>query len=448
MPEIRARILLALAAACLAGATTAVPAARSTVHLLTVEGVINPLTAEYLAGGLERAASEQAAAVVVQLNTPGGLERSMRRMVEAILGSPVPVIVYVTPGGGRAASAGMFITLAGHVAAMSPGTNIGAAHPVGLGGDADEVRQAKVVKDAAALARGLATMRGRNAAWAEEAVFESVSITAREAMDREVIDLVAADLDALLRRVDGETVRTAAGAAELSTAGAPIDRRPMSLPSRILHAITDPNVAYLLFTLGMVGLMAELYNPGILFPGITGAISLLLAFTAFGSLPLNWAAVALLVLAAALFVADLYTEGLGVLAVGGLVAFVLGSLLLYSPFSPTSPAVPDVGVSVWLIAVMALAIAGFFFFVIQALVRAQRRPVSTGAEALVGRPGTATSELAPEGTVRVDSESWHAVAEDGTIHAGEPVQVVGVQGVTLRVKRNGSAAAGERSAVA
>ncbi|MBI3978601.1 MAG: nodulation protein NfeD [Chloroflexi bacterium] len=405
------------------------------VRLLTIEGVINPITARYLDRELRDAAAARAGVVIVRLNTPGGLESSMREMTQAMLGSPVPVVVFVAPSGARAASAGMFITLAAHVAAMAPGTNIGAAHPVGLGGETDPAMAEKLVNDAAALARSISVTRGRNAAWAEQAVRESASITAEEALDQGVIDLVVGDLEGLLDRLAGRPVQTAAGTATLQTVGAPVVEHPMSLPERILQTIADPNIAYILFTIGVIGIIAELYNPGSLFPGLTGAISLILAFVAFGSLPVSWAGVLLLLLAVGLFVAELYTEGVGILAVAGLIAFVLGSLMLYTPLVPTSPAMPDVRVSPWLVAMMAATFAGFFLLVFRALLTARQAPVVAGAEALSGRIGVAVTDLAPAGRVRVDSEDWSAVAEGGPIRAGEKVQVVGVSGVTLRVKK-------------
>ena len=408
--------------------------ANGEVRLLTIDGVINPLTAQYLERGLREGAEAQAEAVVVRLNTPGGLESSTREMTQAMLASSVPVVVYVTPPGARAASAGMFITIAAHVAAMAPGTNIGAAHPVGLGGQTDPVMAEKLVNDTAAPARAIATARGRNAEWAERAVRESVSITAEEAVEEGVIDLMAGDLQELLLQMDGRQVVTTAGEVTLRTAEARVIDSPMNLPERILHVLADPNIAYILFTIGVIGVIAELYNPGTLFPGIVGGISLILAFTAFGNLPINWAGVLLMLLAIGLFVGELYTEGIGILAVGGLIAFVLGSLMLFSPLTPTSPTMPDIRVSRWLIAAVAFGIAGFFLLVLRAVFEARRAPVATGTQILIGHSGVATSDLSPSGTVRVESEIWSAVSESGFIATGEQIEVVGVEGVTLKVK--------------
>jgi membrane-bound serine protease (ClpP class) len=424
----------ALPASAQARPSTA-PAGRE-VRLLTIDGVINPLTARYLQRELRKAASARAELVLLRLDTPGGLESSMRKMTEAILASRVPVAVYVAPPGARAASAGMFLTIAAHVAAMAPGTNIGAAHPVGIGGGrADSVMTGKVVNDAAALARALAAERGRNATWVEEAVRRSVSITAAEALERDVIDLVARDLNELLRQLDGRQLRTSAGEVTVRTAGVRLVEQPMRLHELILHVITDPNVAYLLFTFAMVGIMAELYNPGMIFPGLTGVVSLMLALVAFGSLPINWAGVLLLLLAAGLTIGELYAEGFGVLGVGAVVAFVLGSLLLYEPFGVPSPSLPAVRVSPWLIAATAGGMSAFLVLVARALVRAQRTPVAMGPQAMVGRSGVALSSLEPTGQVRVNGEVWSAVVEDEPITAGESVEVAGVEGVTLRVRR-------------
>jgi membrane-bound serine protease (ClpP class) len=406
------------------------------IRLLTLDGVINPLTARYLDRELSDAATDRVELVVLLLDTPGGLESSMRKMAEAILASPVPVAVYVAPAGARAASAGMFLTIAGHIAAMAPGTNIGAAHPVGLGGaGADSIMAGKVVNDAAALARALAAERDRNAEWAEEAVRQSVSITAAEALDQNVIDVVARDLDELLRWVNGRRVRTAAGEMTVRTHGARVTEHPMRLHERILHVITEPNIAFLLFSIAMVGLMAELYNPGMIFPGLVGGISLLLALVAFGSLPINWAGVLLLVIAGGLTIAELHVEGFGVLGVGAVIAFVLGSLMLYEPFGMPSPSLPAVRVNPWLIAGMTAAMSAFFMFVVRSLVRAQRASVAAGPQALIGRVGRAVSNLDPTGQVRLDGEVWSAVAEDEPVRQGEDVEVAGVEGVTLRVRR-------------
>lgn len=431
-----ASLLLAVLAVALfnSGAHSA-PESDLEVHLLSVEGVINPLTAQYLTRGLRQGAEANAEAVVIVLNTPGGLDTSMREITQAMLNSPVPVVVYVAPPGARAGSAGMFITIAAHVAAMAPGTNIGAAHPVGLGGETDPVMAGKLTEDAAAYARSIASVRGRNAAWAESAVRESISATAEEAVAQNVVDFIADDLGGLLTKLDGHTVITTRGETTLRTAEAGVIDKPMQLHERILQAITDPNIAYILFTIGVIGLIAELYNPGMLFPGITGAISVILAFVAFGSLPVNWAGLLLLLLAVGLFVAELMTEGIGILGIGALVAFVIGSLMLYSPVTPVSPVMPAVRVSPWVIATVTASFAAVFLLILQAFLKARRAPVQTGPEALIGRIGTATSDLTPEGTVRLEGEAWMAVADDDFARTGEKVQVVRVEGITIHVRK-------------
>ena len=305
------------------------------IHLLEIRGVINPPVASYVERALRNAHEQDARLVVIQLDTPGGLDTSMRAINQTILASPVPVAVYVTPPGARAASAGLFILMASHLAAMAPGTNTGAAHPVGLGGDAtDPVLAAKIENDAAATIRGLAEARGRNAAWVERAVRESVSITAQEALELKVVEIFARDLDDLLRQMDGRTVTTTAGPVTLQVANAPRVEAQMTLVETLLHILSDPNIAFILLSVGSLGILAELYNPGTFLPGITGVIALILAFFSLGNLPTNWAGVALVVFAVILFIGELYTEGFGVLGIGALVAFLLGGLLLFLPLGP------------------------------------------------------------------------------------------------------------------
>lgn len=442
------RRLTELLAPLLLCGCVAAHAAPPPIHLLTIDGVINPATSRYFRRELTEAAQSGAHAVILRLNTPGGLETSMREITQAMLESEIPVIVHVAPQGARAASAGMFITLAGHVAAMAPGTNIGAAHPVAIGergrndkeGGQAPVMAEKLEQDAAALARSIAQARGRNAAWAESAVLKSVSITATEALRKDVIDLIATDTPELLRMLDGRRVTTTRGPVSLATARAPIEEQPMTLPERILHVITDPNIAYLLMTIGFIGILAELYNPGLLFPGITGALSLILAFVAFGSLPVSWAGILLLVIGIGLLVLDLMTEGFGIIGVSGIIAFLIGSLLLYTPVSPVSPSMPDIQVSRWLILAMGAAAALFFFGVGRAVFKARKRPVTTGIEALTGQTGIAVTDLAPQGLVRIESETWNAETGEGPVKAGEKIRVIGVHGVTLKVEAEKHAA--------
>jgi membrane-bound serine protease (ClpP class) len=358
----------------------------------------------------------------------------MRDIVQSILSSPAPVVVYVSPAGARAGSAGVFITIAADIAAMAPGTNIGAAHPVNITGEITGTMNAKVTNDAAAYARALAERRGRNADWAEKAVRQSVSITANEAVNLGVVDLVADNLPDLLAKIDGQSVFTVSGERTLAAKDAQIVQVSMPLPQEFLHAIVDPNIAYLLFVIGIIGLIAELYHPGAIFPGVTGGICLILAFVAFGSLPVNWGGVALIVLAVVLFILDIKVAGYA-LSVGGAVAFILGSLMLFSPLFPASPSAPTLVVSRPLVIGTTLAITAFFVFALSAGIRAQRKRVISGISALVGATGVATSDLNPQGTVQVKSELWSAVTDGAeTIQKGEPITVVAVEGVKLRVR--------------
>jgi membrane-bound serine protease (ClpP class) len=424
--------LLLLAA--LAGAATPATAAQP-VSLIDLDGAITPITDRLLTMAVERAQADGAQALVVQLNTPGGLERSMRTMAQTILNAGVPVIVYVAPTGARAASAGVFITMAAHVAAMAPATNIGAAHPVTAGGgDMGKEMSKKVANDAAAFARSLAAERGRNVDWAEKAVRSSVSVTEREAVKLKVVDLVADNLQDLLAKVDGRVVKTARGTVTLQTRDAPIKRIEIRFRDRFLALITDPNIAYILMMVGMLGIFFELQNPGVVLPGVIGGISLILAFFAFQSLPINWAGVLLILFGIGLLIAEIKIASHGVLTIGGVISMVLGSFMLYDA--------PEVGFRVsWAVIVPTVgATAGLFVWAVSAGVRAMRRPAVTGVAGMVGRLAVARGNLGPEGHVNVDGEIWRAVAEGGAIPAGEKVRVTAVDGLTLRVSRAGDKA--------
>jgi len=412
--------------------------ADGAVHTLEFVGVINPPAADYINRALEAADEENASLIVIQMDTPGGLDTSMRQIIQGILASPVPVAVYVAPSGARAASAGLFILTASHVAAMAPGTNTGAAHPVGLGGEMDEVAVEKVVNDAAAFIRSLARERGRNPEWVELAVRESVSLTEQEALEQNVIDVIARDVDDLLAQIDGMRVQTTAGEVLLNVADAPRQEVPMSFPERLLHVISDPNIAFVLLSVGSIGILAELYNPGTFFPGITGAIALILAFFSLGNLPTNWAGVALIALAIGLFIAELNTEGVGVLGVGALVAFFLGGLFLFEPLWPDSPAVPALPalrVNPWLLGGATAGLGGVMFLVFTRLVRTRTAPILTGPEQFIGRTARAHQDLTPRGRVWFDGQTWFAeVATGKAVAAGKMVRIVGVDGLTLFVE--------------
>lgn len=411
---------------------------RPTAVVLGVEGVINPLTERYVRRGIAWAGRQRAEFVVVRLNTPGGTMDAMRGIVSEILEAPLPVVVHVVPSGAHAASAGMFVTGAAHVAAMAPGTNIGSAHPVSIGGGGekkDGTVETKVVNDAAAMARSIAETRGRNAAWFESAVRKSVSITAEEAVQKKVVDLIAADATALLAGLDGRKVVVKGERVTLRTSGLALVEHPMSLPERIVHGITHPDVAYLLMTFGFVAVLAELFNPGMVLPGLVGGLSLILAFVAFGSLPVSGAGLLLVLLGLTLIVVDALSAGLGVIAVGGGLALLLGSLLLYRPLGEVAPSAPAVSVAPWVVVVVVGLTLAFSALVLRALLRTRHTTVQSGTEALVGRLGTAETRLAPEGRVRVDSETWSAKSAEGTIEPGDRVRVLSVSGVTLTVAR-------------
>jgi len=406
--------------------------AAAPVAMIDLDGAITPVTARLLTAAIERAQTERAQALIVRLNTPGGLERSMRSMAQAILNAEIPVIVYVAPTGARAASAGVFITMAAHVAAMAPATNIGAAHPVTIGGgDTGKEMGKKIENDAAAFARSLAAERGRNVDWAEKAVRASVSVTEREAVKLKVVDLVADSVPDLLAKIDGRTVKTARGPVTLATRDALVKPIEVRFRDRFLALITDPNVAYILMMVGMLGIFFELQNPGVVLPGVIGGISLILAFFAFQSLPINWAGVLLILFGVTLLIAEIKVVSHGVLTAGGVVAMVLGSFMLYEA--------PEVGFRVsWTVILPTVgAMAGLVVWAVSAGVRAMMKSPVTGASGMIGRVVVARSALGPEGQVQVDGEIWRAVSEGEAIPAGEKVRVTAVDGLTLKVSRAG-----------
>lgn len=426
-------LLGALLVAPFAFPTFAAPAAAGPpVSTIEMDSAITPVTVRLLTTAIERAQSEGAQALIVQLNTPGGLERSMRSMVQSILASPIPVIVYVSPTGARAASAGVFITMAAHVAAMAPATNIGAAHPVAVGGGGmDKEMTKKVENDAAAFARTIAAERGRNAEWAEKAVRSSVSATEREAVKLKVVDLVAENVPDLLNKIDGRTVKTSKGQVTFATKDAPVKVIEVRFRDRFLALISDPNIAYLLMMGGMLGIFFELSNPGSILPGIIGGICLILAFFAFQSLPVNWAGLLLLLFGVILLIAEIKVVSHGVLAIGGVISMLLGSIMLYD-----SPDVTGIRLSWGVILPTVGATAGLVFFAVSMGIRALYRPAATGSSAMVGRVGITRSALQPEGQVLIDGELWRAVSPDTGLGPGEPVQVTAIDGLTLTVTRS------------
>jgi membrane-bound serine protease (ClpP class) len=408
-------------------------AASSTIDVLQAKGVVNPVLADYIERGIEQAEENRAVACIIQLDTPGGLDTSMRDIVQDIVDARVPVVVYVSPAGARAASAGVFVTVAAHVAAMAPNTAIGAAHPVMISEEGEqtvsEEMEEKVVNDAAAYIRSIAEAHGRNMEWAEKAVRESVSATENEALELNVIDLVAADLDTLITMLDGREVTMLGGAVvTLETADAAVNQVPMSTIEDFLYAISDPNIAYLLLSVATLGIMAEITNPGMIFPGVIGAICLLMAFFSLGMLPVNYAGILLIVLAFGLFIAEVFTASFGLFTAGGLAALVLGSLILFKggPLFRVNP---------WLIAGIAIVITGFLVLVVTRVIGAHRRQASTGWEELIGKPALVETALSPEGLVLFRGEHWKAIAEEGSMEPGEQVIINKVDNLKLYVTK-------------
>ena len=410
-------------------------AGPGTLVRIVVDGTINPAVADHVHDAIARAAAADAPALVVQLDTPGGLLTSMRAIVKDILTAPLPVIVWVAPSGAGAGSAGMFITLAGHVAAMAPGTNIGAAHPVtGSGEEPEGALGEKIENFTASLSQSIAQQRGRNVQWAEKAVRESVSATAEEAAKLHVVDFIARDLAELVARADGRTVDVAGRKRALALAkavrapdgGIRVVTVEMTLGQRVLNVIADPNIAYLLMMAGMLGLWVEFTHPGVAFPGVAGAICLLLGLTALHVLPVSTSGLVLLLLGFALLMAETFVPS-GLLGAGGVAALLFGSLFLFDP---------DTGVRISraVIAAVSLAFSVLLVLVVTLIVRGQRRPVAVGAEAMVGEIGRARERLAPSGTVLVHGEYWTADSDE-PVDAGERVRVTAVEGLRLRVCR-------------
>ncbi len=413
---------------------TALGQERPRVLAAEFENDINPVTQDFLIGAIERADEEGYDAVVLLLDTPGGLDSSMRAIIKAELAADVPVVVYVAPPGSRAASAGVFLAMAADVAAMAPQTNIGSSTPIAVGGGEipDDLRK-KVVNDAAAYIRELAEEHGRNGDWAERAVRQASNIGAQEALDIGVVDAVAPDLPALLDEIDG--MRTQPKGLVLETAGADVERIEMSLWKRVLDTIVDPNIIVLLMSLGVLGITVEIFNPGLIFPGTVGAIALIVGLFGLQVLPVSWAGVLLLLLAAAFFAAEAFVASHGALALAGAASFVVGALMLFDP------AGPDYQVSLSVALAVAGTMALMTAFVVGKIVQARRRPAQTGREELVGEVGVVRSALQPSGLVFVHGEIWRARSEGEPIPAGEVVRVKGIEdGLVLEVSRADQAA--------
>ncbi|MFC2019106.1 nodulation protein NfeD [Chloroflexota bacterium] len=406
-------------------------AATPRVDVLTVKGAINPVLVDYISRGIEQAEDDGAVACIIQMDTPGGLDTAMRDIIQDMVNARVPVVVYVAPSGSRAASAGAFITIAAHVAAMAPNTTIGAASPVSIGAEGEaqmsETMEAKVLNDAIAYIRSLAESHGRNAEWAEEAVRYAASATDQEALELNVIDMVAPNLVTLVAQLDGWEVTMLDGRQlTISTQGAEINHVNMRLIEDFLYTISEPNIAYLLLSLAMLGILVEVSNPGLIFPGIVGGISLLFAFYSLGMLPVNYAGVLLIVLAFGLFIAEVFTASFGLFTAGGVASLALGSLILFKGG-------PVFSIDPWLIATVVIIFGGLFAFIVRAVVKTHRRQATTGREELIGQTALAKTALKPEGTVLLHGELWKATLETGRAKPGEEVTVIKVVGLKLQV---------------
>jgi len=422
--------LLAAAAAC--GQAAAEPDA---VHILTIDGSIGPITDEYVDRGIDRAEDEQASLVVILLDTPGGLSTSMEGIVKRILRAQVPVAVYVWPPGGRAASAGTFITMAAHIAAMAPSTRIGAAAAVNIdGSDIEGDLGKKIENDAVALIRSLAELRGRNADWAESAVREAAAVNAEEALELGVVDYVAPSLDELLEELDGERIELRPGVTyELGDVSrAPRVETGMTAWERFLSFLADPTLASILISLGFLGLIFELSNPGLIFPGVAGGIAIILGFLGLGALPIDTVGVALIALALLFFALELFVPSGGILAGGGVVALVLGAIIAFRD----TPA--EVQPNRIVVGFLLFVVAAMFISILVGLARMRRIPAVVGTEALVGKTAVVRTPLTPEGFVMVEGERWRARIEEGQAREGERVRIVGAEGLLLKVRKEES----------
>ena len=400
-------------------------------NVIKVEGVITSPTAKYIANSIEEAQKAGAEGIIILLDTPGGMDTAMRDIAKSILNAPLPVIVFVYPPGARAASAGVIITEAAHIAAMAPGTNIGAAHPVAIGlggsGGMDKTMSKKVENDAAAYARSIAKTRGRSEEWVEKAVRKSESITADEALKLNVIDFVAPDVDKLLAAIDKKEITLASGKKKISTKNAVINNKEMGTRQGILAAISDPNISYILLLIGLAGLYFELSTPGAILPGVIGGISLLLAFFGLSTLPVNYTGILLIIFGVILFIAEIKVMSHGILTVGGVISLVFGSLLLFD--SPE----PALRISLHVLIPAVLLVSGFFIAVIWMAIKAQRRKHFTGTEAMIGAEAEVLTDIANEGKVFIKGQYWKATSEK-PIKKGAKVKILKVEDLSLIVE--------------
>lgn len=399
------------------------------IYVIRINGAINPPVAGFIKESIEKTQEKGGEALVISLDTPGGLDTSMRDIVKNIMDASVPVIVYVSPSGARAASAGSIILMASHIAAMAQGTNAGAAHPVTIGKDKpDKTMMKKVENDAVAYSRSIAMKKGRNVEWAEKAVIESASITAKDALDKNVIDVIADSMDELLAKIDGKTVETRTGKVTLKTKGMKTREIDMPFKYKFLSYVSDPNVAYLLMMLGMIGIFFEIYSPGAIFPGVVGGISMILALYAFQTIPINFAGVALILLGIIFFILELKIISHGALGIAGIIAVIIGSIMLIDDPSGV------LAISWKSIITVAVALGLFVFGVLAYAVKAQMAKVKTGMEGLIGETGVAKTDIIGKGKVSVHGELWDAKS-NGLVKIGEEVIVTGVERLVIEVKK-------------
>ncbi len=396
---------------------------------IKIDGTINPASAEFIRNGIEKAVSEKAECLIIHLNTPGGLLKSTRAIVGDMLDATVPIIVFVSPAGAQAGSAGVFITMAANIAAMAPGTNIGAAHPVG-GQQSDTIMSEKITNDAAAFIRTIAEKRKRNVEWAEEAVRKSVSITEIEALQKNVVNMVVSTEQQLLDELDGQQVDLPSGVKTLKTKNANVEEFGMGWIERVLNLISDPNIAYILLMLGFYGILFELYSPGAIVPGIVGVISLVLALYSLNNLPVNYAGLALIIFGVILFILEIQIISHGILAIGGVLSLLIGSLMLIR----TSPSFEFLAISKSLIIATTIVTALFFLFIISMGLKAQRKRPVSGIEGMIGETGETLTDLHPTGSVRVHGEVWKAEAVTGQIQEAKKIKVVAIKDLTLYVE--------------
>lgn len=403
----------------------------SSIYVSNIEGSINPITAQYIVEAIREADTNQAECLIIQMDTPGGLDDSMRKIIKEMLNSRVPVIVYIAPQGARAASAGAFITLAANIAAMAPGTNIGAAHPVAMGeGQIDEETKSKITNDAAAYIKTIARNRNRNEDIAEKFVRDSISITEQEAIENNIIEFVANSIDDLIFMLDGVKVTTITGESKLSTIGKEVIEHKMSVKDLFLHSLTNPNIAYILLFLGIYGILGEFSNPGTLFPGIFGGICLILAFVAFQMIPINFAGIILIITGIILFIFEIYTPTFGLLTIGGITSLTLGSFML------TKDMAPFLQISSGIIITMVIVTGLFFIFAVTKGIKIQWKKPISGKESMVDMVGIARTDLNPNGQIFIHGEIWQATTFDNVhIRKGEKVVVISLEGLRLTVKK-------------